>query len=475
MGCKHGSAPGARLRALAALAVTGCATVDPVTTEDQALYGGVETTARPEVGMFGRPCTAVLVDSQHVLTAAHCLGNYQDVAIRQSDGFSPGSPNGPAAFGAQRHGVRIYSWGNHLAEHTNTGWMSTDLALMRLDSRIAPEEALPAGITRFRPDDGAPVTAIGLGCTSTMGWGTKNAYTYPFYTEGSRVQCGGDSGGARVFGNLYDGGPLWGIMSGRYDAGAKGWDFFGDANWVKPYVELLIRKWNAHDLQFDMDRPGLDYAAAFAGDAVACRSMCWAEPSRCMAFSYVIATNTCWLKEGLADWYPRIGVVSGVSTVRSYPFERRVDRPGRDYTNFEPATPSVPQECATACARDVRCRAFTYFSPTAAGGNGRCYLKEEVPDGVSNVNAESGVKLGLEIETDRPGADYSNYSTYNQPEYCQADCARDAVCQAWTWVGAVPGVSNAWCWLKTALPSPRDSVAPGSARTISGIKGREFL
>jgi hypothetical protein len=466
----------------AALATVGCGqSVEgegPVTTIASALLTGTPTTARPEVGVFqrtGSSCTATLIDAQHALTAAHCLGGMQDVAVQANDSFSLGSTSNPSGVGTSRTISRIYSWGTDLTEITTTGWMSTDLALLRLSSPIAG--VLPAGIAGVSPEPGMRVTGIGFGCTtSTSGPGTKNTLSYAYHDpHGTRVGCPGDSGGPRFFGELLDGGPIWAVVSGEYDAGPLiGWDIFGDAPWVKPQVEALIRKWKGTDLESEVDRPGLDYATRTGVNAAGCRHLCWANGGRCLSFSFVPATGTCWLKQGLADSIPRANIVSGLNHMTRPDLERGVDRPGKDYKSFQPNSP-MAEECADYCRQDAACRSFTYAQPNIAGGRGRCYLKSEVPNGVLNASTDSGVKLGLEMETDRPGLDYKQYDTPNVPDYCQADCAHESSCRAWTWVASVPHVTKPRCYLKYGVPAEVTSVAPTGPRTISGVKGHEFF
>lgn len=92
---------------------------------------------------------------------------------------------------------------------------------------------------------------------------------------------------------------------------------------------------------------------------------------------------------------------------------------------------------------------------------------EYLPDGVSTM---SGVRRGLEVNTDRPGGDYQSFrATTHSPYECQAACADDASCQAWTFVPAGAG-ANAACSLKREVPT-----AVPSTGTVSGIRGMEFL
>ena len=73
---------------------------------------------------------------------------------------------------------------------------------------------------------------------------------------------------------------------------------------------------------------------------------------------------------------------------------------------------------------------------------------------------------GMEYGTDRRGSDYRNVDlSQPNPEICQATCAREGACRAWTYVE--PGVqgTNARCWLKNSVPAS----APKSCCT-SGVK-----
>src|SRR5262249_22186707 len=59
----------------------------------------------------------------------------------------------------------------------------------------------------------------------------------------------------------------------------------------------------------------------------------------------------------------------------------------------------------------------------------------------------------MEFFTDRPGMDYKDYAV-GDPELCQAACANESRCAAYTYVK--PGVQGAaaHCWLKSGVPNP---------------------
>jgi len=62
-----------------------------------------------------------------------------------------------------------------------------------------------------------------------------------------------------------------------------------------------------------------------------------------------------------------------------------------------------------------------------------------------------------QVGIDRPGSDYRSFEMPQpDPGACQAICAREGPCRAWTFVR--PGVQGprARCWLKTSIPEPHD-------------------
>jgi hypothetical protein len=66
------------------------------------------------------------------------------------------------------------------------------------------------------------------------------------------------------------------------------------------------------------------------------------------------------------------------------------DRPGRDYDSFDVG--NSYRQCYDPCARDKRCRAYTFVPPGVQGPSARCYLKDAIPADTMNVGMVSGYK-----------------------------------------------------------------------------------
>ena len=66
-----------------------------------------------------------------------------------------------------------------------------------------------------------------------------------------------------------------------------------------------------------------------------------------------------------------------------------VDRPGKDYRNFDIA--NDPAICQKTCESDSSCRAWTFVKPGLQGSSARCWLKSAVPGPVSDSCCASGV------------------------------------------------------------------------------------
>jgi hypothetical protein len=78
----------------------------------------------------------------------------------------------------------------------------------------------------------------------------------------------------------------------------------------------------------------------------------------------------------------------------------------------------------------------------------------------------NGQNFTVENSTDRPGGDYQNFDlSESKFESCQAACANDPNCQAYTYVHPNVQGSKARCWLKNTVPP-----AGSSSCCISGVK-----
>ena len=72
----------------------------------------------------------------------------------------------------------------------------------------------------------------------------------------------------------------------------------------------------------------------------------------------------------------------------------------------------------------------------------------------------------VELSTDRPGLDYTSFDLPSADyRHCEAACANDGRCKAWTYVQPGAQGPSARCWLKHSIPG-----AVGSDHCISGVK-----
>jgi hypothetical protein len=141
------------------------------------------------------------------------------------------------------------------------------------------------------------------------------------------------------------------------------------------------------------------------------------------------------------------------------------DRPGGDYLR-SPSQSGDPAECALACERDRRCRAWSFSYPSDGTDNAGCGLKNTVPPRVENHCCVSGVRGAGVIEPrsdtressiDRSGGDYRAFELKSGEgdDVCKAACTGDDSCRAWTY--ARPGYAgkDARCFLKKEIKPPR--------------------
>ena len=181
---------------LLALAVTGCGPemwdqLDEINAAGESITDGTTDTGHPSVGWLHiggtTLCTATLVGSKTVLTAAHCI------ETGQSHVFYVGSGSYTAA-------------STHPHPQFNNVTKAHDIALLKLST--APS-VTPSIISELTPTVGTALTLVGYGITGTGNndAGTKRTATntvasvtstqFRFNGTGSGIgnTCHGDSGG----------------------------------------------------------------------------------------------------------------------------------------------------------------------------------------------------------------------------------------------------------------------------------------
>ena len=168
------------------------------------------------------------------------------------------------------------------------------------------------------------------------------------------------------------------------------------------------------------------------------------------------------------------------------------DRPGSDFFSFDlpysefEASISSANTCRIACTKHTLCRAYTYVKPGIQGPRARCYLKNRVPDAVADSCCSSGVRTGsstrivavskpddgpkyFDVKTgiDRYGSDYlaRELPAGSSASRCEALCAKDRQCQAFTYTTATASGGAPRCYLKSSQPP-----ATRCSTCTSGVK-----
>lgn len=112
------------------------------------------------------------------------------------------------------------------------------------------------------------------------------------------------------------------------------------------------------------------------------------------------------------------------------------------------------------------------FALLLAATNADAQMRVTEPDGREKLLYESGQwhyapGPNMEADTDRPGSDIRAFELWRpDPQMCEAACASDLTCQAWTFVKPALQTVGARCWLKSSVPAPQ-----ANACCISGLKG----
>ena len=166
----------------------------------------------------------------------------------------------------------------------------------------------------------------------------------------------------------------------------------------------------------------------------------------------------------MAGWL-MAGLLAAATAPRQAAAQANFDRPGGDYQS-SPVASRDPADCAMACERDRRCRAWSFSYPTDFASGAVCWLKNTVPARIQSNCCVSGVRgAGVieprnsaeEISVDRFGGDYRNFDIKggDGDDACKTACAGDNKCRAWTY--ARPGYvgKDAHCFLKKDIKPPR--------------------
>lgn len=273
----------------------------------------------------------------------------------------------------------------------------------------------------------------------------------------------------------------------------------------------------------DIDRPGGDYTSSIlpaGSQAGTCETRCRAD-ARCRAWTYRLSDRKCWLKSFVRDTKPLLGVFSGLGSAPSAAtdrfgsdyttytvarteiceadcardpscaaytmfnsscslkssvpnasacasctsgnrkgIEQDTDRQGSDYNHF---ASSNALTCANECAKDARCTAFSFTHATRV-----CWLKDHTPQPSAQTGVSSGVRRGYEFNVHRYGNDIDViYLDDRKPWICQAACARNSRCRAWS---MALGFLSSRCFLKDGIPA-----GSSMENMVSGRKGMEFF
>jgi PAN domain-containing protein/trypsin len=404
-----------------------------------------------------------------------------------------------------------------------------DVALLHLATAVFPQIASPTPIADAPPEARiAEVTLYGLGCASPspqVGGGSLDRFTYVVGQEPGADLCPHDSGGPIVL----ETGEIWALNLGLHAASPG---IAASVTYFKTAIMHVLRDWvDGSRLEAQFDRPGPIIADFLMNppERSDCADACVANPE-CRAFTS--RATHCLLKGGFLGWVPDPDATSGLRPLLETGI-RRSGAPYRDFNvplgrvdlcwaecaadgacaswtagaftsvlrcslmqvQPEPAedvaytsgikadlSPGVlrgrplqefdvidADACRRSCAAEVRCRGFTVGSVPLHCSQ---MLTVRSLETASDPSLVSAVRGGLEWDTNRIGGavirEYPMLGAF-VAEACQADCAIDSRCRAWTYSAAGVFSSMPYCWLKSDVPA-----AERWEGYISGVKGAEF-
>jgi hypothetical protein len=153
--------------------------------------------------------------------------------------------------------------------------------------------------------------------------------------------------------------------------------------------------------------PGGDYRTIdmATSDPTACKAAC-DKDAPCKAWTLVKpgepgGMGYCWLKDSVPPAISEDCCISGLKgatggvgaqgEASKYQLEMNVNRAGEDYRDFTPARADHVLS-AEACAKESRCKAWTWVKNEPEPPTGHCWLKDTVPKAGQDDCCVSGVK-----------------------------------------------------------------------------------